>query len=370
VLPALDERRQYIETLVANLSTAVFSLDPLGRVTTANPAVHEILGVWLKPGDGARRVFAESGLEPLAALLESGGRPPAEGLRRGVTLQRGSARVNVAVHVSPLRGRAGEDLGTLVMVEDLTELLRAQRAVAWREIARRIAHEIKNPLTPIQLAAQRLRKKFSENASDLDKVVPEATAAIEREVGALKSMVDEFSRFARLPEVAPREARLTQVVESVLALYKGLPEVRWEVELSSEADEVTLDPEQMRRVLINLIDNAISAMNGKGTIRIATSVLPGERAFRIEVADSGPGIPAADRDKMFSPYFSTKHKGTGLGLAIVHRVVTDHLGTIQVEPNEPSGARFVIEMPLTEETPRSRQRQAAKAVSHGEDDTT
>jgi two-component system nitrogen regulation sensor histidine kinase NtrY len=367
---ALDERRRYIETLVANLSTAVFSLGPSGRLTTANPAVREILGVELRPGDRAEQVLARRGLDPLAELLDPGERPRGEGLRRDLTLQRASGRLNLSVQVSPLRGRAGEDLGTLVMVEDLTELLRAQRASAWREIARRIAHEIKNPLTPIQLAAQRLRKKFSENASDLDKVLPEATAAIEREVGALKAMVDEFSKFARMPEVAPREVDLTRVVESVLALYKGLSNIRWEVELSPDADRVTLDPEQMRRVLINLIDNAVAAMDGKGTIRIATRVPPNKAAIRIEVTDTGPGIPGPDRDRMFSPYFSTKHKGTGLGLAIVHRVVTDHQGTIQVEANEPSGARFVIEIPLADSTARGRRRPAMGAAPPGANDHT
>ena len=231
------------------------------------------------------------------------------------------------------------------MVEDLTELLRAQRAAAWREVARRIAHEIKNPLTPIQLAAERLRKKFFEGASDLEEVVPAATASIEREVGALKRMVDEFSRFARMPEVAPREVELSEVVESVLERYRGRQGLHFETELDPDLGRVTLDPEQIRRALINLIDNALAAMNGSGTIGITTRLCSGGGSLRIEVADSGPGIPVADREKMFSPYFSTKKRGTGLGLAIVYKVVTDHRGTIKVEDNTPHGARFVIELP-------------------------
>jgi two-component system nitrogen regulation sensor histidine kinase NtrY len=231
------------------------------------------------------------------------------------------------------------------MVEDLTELLRAQRVAAWREVARRIAHEIKNPLTPIQLWAQRLRKKFAEGAEDLAQVVPEATASIEREVAALKQLVDEFSLFARLPEIKPRNVNLREVVDSVLVLYKGLPGIEWDVTVGPGLERVRLDPDQLRRVLINLIDNAIAVMNRRGGIRIAASRSVDEQIVRIEVSDSGPGIDPAERDKMFSPYFSTKKRGTGLGLAIVHKVVTDHEGTIRVENNEPTGARFVIELP-------------------------
>jgi len=345
---ALDERRRYIETLLANLSTAVVSLDPEGRVTTANPAVAEILGVQLHVGDDAQRQLRDHGLHPLADLLQREQRRKGEGIRKDLTLDRAGATLSVAVQISPLRGGSGEHLGTLVMVEDLTELMRAQRVAAWREVARRIAHEIKNPLTPIQLWAQRLRKKFAEGAEDLDQVVPEATASIEREVAALKQLVDEFSLFARLPEIKPRTVDLGGVVDSVLALYKGLPEIQWVITVGPGLKQVRLDPDQLRRVLINLIDNAIAVMNRRGRICIAASKNDDDRTLRIEVSDTGPGIDPAERDKMFSPYFSTKKRGTGLGLAIVHKVVTDHEGTIRVESNEPTGARFVIELPAVE----------------------
>ncbi len=231
------------------------------------------------------------------------------------------------------------------MVEDLTELLRAQRAAAWREVARRIAHEIKNPLTPIQLAAQRLRKKFQEGAADLPEVVADATATVEREVGALKDLVDEFSRFARMPDVAPRPADFREIVDAVLALYQGVQGIRWEIETSPDLGLVRVDGEQMRRALINLIDNALTAMGGAGTLRIAARAYAGPGSLRVEVADTGPGIPPGDRDRLFLPYFSTKRRGSGLGLAIVHRVVTDHRGVIRAEDNRPHGARFVIEIP-------------------------
>ena len=342
---ALDERRRYIETLLANLSTGVVSIDREGKVTTANPAVEPLLGVRLVPGDDALAALATEGLKPLRELIMEVIESGAEDVRRNLALKRRGETLSVSVQVAQLRGRRADNLGTLVMVEDLTDLLRAQRAAAWQEVARRIAHEIKNPLTPIQLAAQRLRKKFQANASDLADVVPEATASIEKQVGALKRLVDEFSRYARMPEVAPEPVDVRQLIDSAIALYRGQPGVRWEIHGDPEISKVKVDPEQMRRVLINLIDNALSAMGGEGTVRITTRAHAGPGSLRIEVADTGPGIPPADRDKMFIPYFSTKKQGTGLGLAIVHRVVTDHKGSIRVEDNEPHGARFVIEIP-------------------------
>jgi len=313
-------------------------------VTTVNPAVREILGVDLVHGDDPAAVLRSQGLEQLADVLVDATAGAGGESRKDLTLKREDGTQHLSVHISPLESE-GDRAGTLVMVEDLADLVRAQRAAVWREVAQRIAHEIKNPLTPIQLAAQRLRKKFAEGASDLDRVLPEATAAIEREVGALKQLVDEFSRFARMPEISPRVVQFDEIVESVLALYEGLPSIEWEVDLDRRIGRVLLDPEQMRRVLINLIDNGLAAMNGEGTIRIRAEAVGGGM-LRLELSDSGPGIPPADRDRMFVPYFSTKPRGTGLGLAIVHKVVTDHRGTIRVEDAEPHGARFVIDLPV------------------------
>jgi len=341
---ALDDRRRYIETLVANLSTAVVSLDPDGRVTTTNPAAQRILGLSLEVGQNAAEEFASQGLRVLNSLLAPPGGATGT-VRRDLELPLTAPVQHVSVQISPLRGSAAEDLGRLIMVEDLSDLLRAQKAQAWQEVARRIAHEIKNPLTPIQLAAQRLRKKFFAGSEDLDQVLLESTASIEHEVGGLKQLVDEFSRYARMPEVRPEPVEFGEVVESVLSLYKSLPEVRFELGLDPRVGRVRVDPRQMRRALINLIDNAVAAIEERGAIRIDTR--PGTRdgSLHIEITDDGPGIPPGDRDKMFEPYFSTKKRGTGLGLAIVHKVVTDHQGTIRVEDNSPRGAKFVIEIP-------------------------
>ncbi len=341
---ALDERRRYIETLLSNLSTGVMSLDGQGRVTTANPAAEGILGCRIRTGDRARVVLDVAGLEPLTDLLdEVEGRTGGE-VRRDLTVVRDGETLSIAVQASALPVTAGK-AGTLIMIEDLTDLLRAQKAAAWREVARRIAHEIKNPLTPIQLAAQRLRKKFDTDQSDLEHLLPEATDSIQREVSALKGLVDEFSRFARMPEVSPEPVEFNEVVDSALALYRGVPGVTWEVDTDPQVGVIEVDPEQMRRALINLIDNAVAAVSGDGTIRISTRPHSGPGTLHLEVSDTGPGIAPGDRAKMFAPYFSTKGRGTGLGLAIVHRVVTDHRGSIRIEDNDPQGARFVIEIP-------------------------
>ncbi|HXV75442.1 MAG TPA: ATP-binding protein, partial [Candidatus Polarisedimenticolaceae bacterium] len=199
-----------------------------------------------------------------------------------------------------------------------------------------------------------LRKKFVGSGEELEGVVAEATESIEREVHALKQLVDEFSLFARLPEIRPRRVDLAPLIDSVVALYTGLPDVDWNVRVGAGLDGVRIDPDQMRRVLINLVDNAVTAMGRRGQIRIAADRLEDGSTVRIEVADTGPGIDPADRDKMFNPYFSTTKRGTGLGLAIVHKVVSDHDGTIRVEPNDPHGARFVIDLPGIEPVPERR----------------
>jgi two-component system nitrogen regulation sensor histidine kinase NtrY len=342
---ALDERRRYIETLVAQLGTAVLSVDRNGRVTTANPAVTSMLGLPIASGDDLRAALTAAGLDPLARTLDEAAARGGRDLRRELVLDKNGASISVSVHVSPLRGTAGDDLGTLVMVEDLTDLLEAQRLAAWREVARRVAHEIKNPLTPIQLAAQRLRKKWDERAPDLGDVVADAAATIEREVLGLKSLVDEFSLYARMPAPSPSRVDFGEIVRSVVTLYGGHQEVVWNVRIDPALGIVRLDADQMRRALINLIDNAVSALRGKGRIEIAASPWAGPGSLRVEVADSGPGIDAVQRDKVFTPYFSTKPRGTGLGLAIVQRIVVEHHGSIRVEDNAGGGARFIIEIP-------------------------
>ena len=342
---ALDERRRYIETLIAQLSTGVVSADREMRVTTCNPAASTMLGVPMAAGDDLGSVLSSERLAPLSGLVEEARGREGRAGRKDMLLERPGGPLTVAAQVSPIRGSHGEDLGMLLMLEDLTDLLDAQRAAAWREVARRIAHEIKNPLTPIQLAAQRLRKKFSEGSADLAGVVDDSTQTIEREVLGLKKLVDEFSLYARMPGARPEPVDFASVIESVVALYSVHPSIRWSLKVAPDLGVVRVDPEQMRRALINLIDNAITAMGGTGEISITVRPYAGPGSLRVEVSDRGPGIPVPFRETLFTPYVSTKPKGTGLGLAIVQRVIAEHRGTIRIEDAPEGGALFVIEIP-------------------------
>ncbi|MFQ5877511.1 MAG: PAS domain-containing sensor histidine kinase [Acidobacteriota bacterium] len=343
----LMERRRYIETLLQNISTGVVSLDRAGRVTTINRSAMSLLALESGPHPVGRRLApllptpAREAVEAAVAEAAAGGRSGA----RQIELAVDRRALTLAVSASGLRGDAGGALGAILVIEDLTDLMRAQKIAAWREVARRLAHEIKNPLTPIQLSAERIHKKYAERGGDLDEIVEEGTAAIVREVSALKNLVDEFSRFARLPEPRPVPTALARVVEEAVSLYDGLhSRVTIVAECEPALPEILVDPEQMKRVLVNLLDNAIQATRGRGKVTVRARRDPASGTVHLEVADDGPGIRSEDRDRLFLPSFSTR-KGGGLGLAIVHRIVTDHRGRIRVEDNPPHGARFVIELP-------------------------
>ena len=235
---------------------------------------------------------------------------------------------------------------SILIVDDVTPLIRAQKVAAWREVARRLAHEIKNPLTPIQLSAERLRRKLGDVSPPLQELVQECTSTIIGEVESLKGLVDEFSQFARMPAPRAVPTDLHAFLSETLALYDGLfGSVEFERHFDSGVSQVRLDPEQLKRVMINLIDNAIEAMGRQGTIVIETARDVSNSLVRIVVADTGPGIPPAERDKLFLPYYSTKGRGSGLGLAIVRRIVAEHGGNIDVTDNVPTGTRFIIELP-------------------------
>ncbi len=345
----LMERRRYIETLLQDLTTGVVSLDREGRVTTINRAALSLLGLPAAPdpvGRALAPLLPPGGRSLVEALIDevtSGDRP---GSAREVDLPVGGRTMTLAASATALRDDGGSLLGVLLVLEDLTDLIRAQKIAAWREVARRLAHEIKNPLTPIQLSAERIRKKYAEGSGDLDAIVDEGTAAIVREVAGLKNLVDEFTRFARLPAPNPVPTDLHEVIAAALALYRGIAaQVAIVPSVEPGLPRVLVDPEQMKRVLINLLDNAVEAMGGRGSVTIDARRGGSSGTVRLEVADEGPGIRPEDRDRLFVPYFSTKKRGTGLGLAIVHRIVSDHMGRIRVEDNTPSGARFVIELP-------------------------
>jgi two-component system nitrogen regulation sensor histidine kinase NtrY len=343
----VERRRRYIETILERIGTGVISIDAAGRLGTLNSAALGMLAV--DPGvvgQPAVEVFAREDLRPVAEVLDAAARSREDAVAQELTLVRDGREVTLAAAATRLHGGEGFE-GTVLVLDDVTPLIRAQKVAAWREVARRLAHEIKNPLTPIQLSAERMRRRIDEAGPAVRDLMDECTRTIIGEVDALKGLVDEFSQFARMP--APRAALsdLHALLDDTVALYDGLfAEVRFERRYAGDLPEVRVDPEQMRRVVINLVDNAIEAMDRRGTIVIETGCEPGHRVCRIAVADDGPGIPETERDKLFLPYYSTKGRGSGLGLAIVRRIVAEHGGSIEVRDNVPKGTRFTIELPV------------------------
>jgi two-component system nitrogen regulation sensor histidine kinase NtrY len=344
----MDRRRGYMETVLETIVAGVLSLDAEGQLNTVNRAAARMLG---RPAEELLHrpypeVFVGEALAPLrrlvARLVEDG----QETADQQVSLTLNGRPATLLVTVGGLRSPEGETQGAVVVLDDVSELLRAQQAMAWREVARRIAHEIKNPLTPIQLSAQRLRKKFAEESPDVAQVLEECTRTIIHEVEGLRNLVDEFSRYARMPRAHPRPGDLHAVVQQVAQLYAGVrPGITLRTELDPALPPVKLDPDHMKRALINLVDNAVAAIPDEGEIVIRTQYVTGVGRVHMEVTDTGQGFPPEDRDRMFLPYYSTKRPTGGLGLAIVNRIVLEHGGQIRIEENHPRGARLVIELP-------------------------
>ncbi|MDQ3687933.1 MAG: ATP-binding protein [Acidobacteriota bacterium] len=388
---ALAERRDYIETVLESLSTGVVSVDASDHVTTINEAALTMLGVETAPhakitlGDmvGAEtrlvleRIIWRARLRGRAAeQLDLVRRVAHDGEEGDGVIP---VTIPVAITATALNQRADEGRGVVVMMEDLSELLAAQRAAAWSEVARRMAHEIKNPLTPIQLSAERIARNFrrgsnaehdgnvapTNSAADgnggngteakerVAQIVEECTATITREVAGLKAMVDEFTRFARLPHARLECADLNEVTRQAVALYEDrLGEVRMDVRLAHALPSAMLDAEQLRRVFVNLIDNAVESLaetEGERRITVATGHDHARGLLLAEVVDTGHGVAHADVPRLFQPYFSTRGRGTGLGLAIVQRIIAEHGGRIRAETNRPRGARFIFELPVAEE---------------------
>ena len=235
----------------------------------------------------------------------------------------------------------------IVVLDNLTQLLKAQKIAAWKEVAQRVAHEIKNPLTPIQLSAERIIKNLKKKGEKNEAIIKEGANTIVQEARTIKSLVDEFSNFARLPSIHLQSADIHDIIEQTISLFIGaFPEIEFETRYSADVpSSIQIDTEQMKRVFINLFDNAIDAMNKKGKINIQTSFDKSHRRAQIEITDIGPGISMNDKEKLFLPHFSTKKKGSGLGLAIINQVISEHNGSIDVENIQPHGAKFIIQIP-------------------------
>jgi two-component system nitrogen regulation sensor histidine kinase NtrY len=342
-----EGRRRYIEAILERIATGVVSIDRSGRIGTINPSAMRLLEVTADVvGSSAVDVFARPDLTPVNDVLDQAARAKMDSFAQEVALVRDGRERHVVAAATRIAGADGSFDGTVLVVDDVTPLIRAQKVAAWREVARRLAHEIKNPLTPIQLSAERLRRKLSDVAPPLQDLVQECTSTIIGEVESLKGLVDEFSQFARMPAPRAVPTELHAFLNDTLSLYDGLfASVEFQKHFDPAVTQVRVDPEQMKRVMINLIDNALEAMGRQGTIVIETARDVSNSLVRIVVADTGPGIPAAERDKLFLPYYSTKGRGSGLGLAIVRRIVAEHGGSIDVTDNVPTGTRFIIELP-------------------------
>jgi two-component system, NtrC family, nitrogen regulation sensor histidine kinase NtrY len=356
----LDERRRYIETVLQRIATGVLTLGADGRIETINAAALRLLDLPADiTGTPVGDAFGRDDLRAFEPLLRRAvaGAPPADAHAQEIALVRDGREIHLAAAVTPLVGEDGQASGAVLVFDDVSPLIRTQRVAAWRDVARRLAHEIKNPLTPIQLSAERMRRQFSAAPESARALVEECTTTIVAEVESLKALVDEFAQFARMPAPKTVPSDVNLVLAEALALYQGLfREIRIERHFAEGLPPVRIDVEQIRRVVINLVDNAVEALGGAGAaprpngdapaIAVETSQDAVNGVVRIAIADNGPGIPAADREKLFMPYYSTKRRGSGLGLAIVRRIIAEHGGSIEVGDNVPTGTRFTIDLPI------------------------
>ena len=354
----VEQRRRYIETVLERIATGVVSIGGNGQIETINTAAVRLLGIDADAiGRPAFEVFGREDLRPLQQVVSRARNPSSGPPVQEIALTREGREVHLSAAATLLQSDGTAPAGVVLVFDDVTPLIRTQRVAAWRDVARRLAHEIKNPLTPIQLSAERLRRQFSAAPPAAKALIDECTSTIVTEVDSLKGLVDEFAQFARMPAPKAVPTDLNAVLAETAGLYSGiLKQVSLQRDFSEPLPRVRIDVEQIRRVVINLVDNAVEALGGSNapprpdgsapTIRIGTRHDAVNGVVRITIADNGPGIPPADRDKLFMPYYSTKRRGSGLGLAIVRRIVAEHGGAIDVADNVPSGTVFTIELPV------------------------
>ena len=343
---AIEESRQYMEIVLENISAGVISVDTEGVITTINKAAETLLQI---DGNVILNHHYKTVLQgeqlTLAENIEKKIPSHPTGDPISITVSIDGTPRYYSAHFNALQTDSGAPVGTVMVFDDMTEIEKAQRMVAWREVARRIAHEVKNPLTPIKLSAQRLKRKYAESIND--DVFVQCTQTIVAHVDLIRNLVNEFSTFAKFPDSRPRPCRIEQILHESIALYnEGLELVTIRLTHPKDLPVLQLDPQQIKQAFINLIDNAVAATNQKGRIDINITHDIDIKVLRIVVADNGKGLSGHEKRKLFEPYFSTKKSGMGLGLAIVNSIISDHKGSIQVQDNTPSGAKFIIELPV------------------------
>jgi two-component system nitrogen regulation sensor histidine kinase NtrY len=348
----LESRRKYMETVLRDVSAGVISIDGDHRLTIINRAAERMLGIQAEKvlhqryDDLLGPDYMALVHELLKELAETG----EDMIAKQIELTIKERVITVLLTLTIIRDEVGQDMGMVVVFEDITQLQKAERAAAWREVARRMAHEIKNPLTPIQLSAQRLQKKYGEVIGEDGAVFQECTKTIVDQVDVLKTLVNEFSRYARMPVTRLSLQDLNASLADAVALYQEAhKDINIHFRPGADIPPLNLDPGQIKRVMINLLDNAVFAVNPRdGHIEVTTCHDAAAHKVFIDVADNGCGVPTRYKIKMFEPYFSTKRSGTGLGLSIVSSIISDHHGRVSVRDNQPSGTVISIELPVPE----------------------
>ncbi len=346
----LEQRRKYMETVLRNVSAGVVAVDREGMITTINRAAERMLGI--KTEMVLNRKYEEV-LRPeqmnmvkiILADMQNSGENITE---KQITINIKDRAMTLLVTMGLLIDDDGQYMGMVVVFEDITQLQRAERMAAWREVARRIAHEIKNPLTPIQLSAQRLQRKYADRLGEDESVFTECTKTIISQVDVLKNLVNEFSRYARMPVSKRTPNDLNEVVKGSVVLFQDAHKaISFDVQEDAHIPRLNLDAEQIRRVMVNLLDNAVAAIDGSdGRIEVRTLYDEAGRKARVDVIDNGCGVSDADKLRVFEPYYSTKRSGSGLGLAIVNSIISDHGGHVSVTDNTPKGTIVSFELPI------------------------
>lgn len=347
-----EQRRRYTEIILQNVSAGVISLDETGTITTINRFAETLLNIDKSLFIGLKydTVLPPYQAEIVTGFIEELKITGKNTVEQHIKLNILGKNYSLLINFTRLEDDENMPVGFVLVFDNLTKLEKMQRMAAWREVARRIAHEIKNPLTPIQLSAQRLRRRYPEIIKEKNSVFDQCTNTIITQVDELKTLVSEFSQFARMPKVQKSEDNLTELAQKTLFLYKeGHKDINFTCTEVEQIPPFSFDREQVKRCIINLLDNAVAVLPEGGNIDVELSLGEDKDNVFLKVADNGPGISSDNKLKLFEPYFSTKKTGTGLGLAIVSTIIADHNGYIRIQDNEPTGSVFVIELPLKEQ---------------------
>lgn len=342
---SLEKAYAGMEAILENINSGVIFLERSGRIATINNAACSMLNQSRADivGKGHKELLEKIKSNELASMVKTLEEKDFKSTEKEIHVYIDGRPVDLRVYITILKDSKSNFMGILVVFDDLTEIITAQRALAWQEVAKRMTHEIKNPLTPIKLSIERLMKKWDEKAEDFGEVLRRSSKTIIREVDSLRNLVDEFSRFGKMPKINLKSININLIIEELVELYSNISNIKI-ITFLQETPEIDVDREQLKRALINLMDNAIQAKTEK--IWLNTSYDSALEIVRIKVADEGTGIREEDKDKLFLPYFSTKKEGMGLGLAIVSTIISKHRGYIRVKDNEPKGTQFIIELPV------------------------